>query len=335
VKEIVIAPSAALVTEELHEESRLFLGRNLWARKTQIAYEGAWVRYVASCKALGRDPRAVSTVADYLRHLAELPCAQGGARRPPNPRRRPSLAYVRNARAAILAGLELGSTPINRADPSLRNMMKAIARSLGASHPNRRDALDDRALERVVSRIGTRLIDARDRALLLLGFLGCRRRSEILALDVEDVTFAERGLDVFVRRSKTDQEAKGVTFGVPYQARASMCAGAALRTWYDVSGIEDGPIFRSVMRWGQLGVKRLGGDDFNRIVRARCAAAGLDVTHIGAHSLRVGFITSADARGATAAQIMQVSGHRSVQMIAEYTRPNSLHRNNPGQGMFG
>jgi integrase len=116
----------------------------------------------------------------------------------------------------------------------------------------------------------------RDRALLLVGFGGALRRSELVALDVEDIEFSDRGLTLNIRRSKTDQEARGCKVGVPKGRAESTCAATALKQWIEFAGITSGPIFRNINRHGTVGLSRLTAQSVALIVKERCLKARLE-----------------------------------------------------------
>ncbi len=133
------------------------------------------------------------------------------------------------------------------------------------------------------------LIGRRDACLLLLGFASALRRSELVALNVEDLSETDEGLVVTVRRSKTDQEGEGREIGVPYGSNPSTCPVRATRAWLEASGIESGPVFRSVDRHGTVGTTALSGKAVALIVKRTVEAAGLDPARFAAHSLRSGY----------------------------------------------
>ena len=149
------------------------------------------------------------------------------------------------------------------------------------------------------------LTGLRDRALLLLGFAGAFRRSELVALDVADIAETETGLLVTIRRSKTDQEGEGVTIAI---ARGDVaCPVKALREWLDAAGIEAGPIFRPINKAGTVAAQRLTDRSVANIVKAYADRAGFDASTFSGHSLRSGFLTSAAANGASIFKMMDVS----------------------------
>lgn len=178
---------------------------------------------------------------------------------------------------------------------------------------------------------GDRLKDLRDRALLLLGFAGAFRRSELVALNVEDLEADAAGLKIHIRHSKTDQEGAGATIAVVKGSIA--CPVSALRAWLEVAGITTGPVFRSVKKGGKLG-DRLMAHSVAEIVKIHAERVGLDPQIFSGHSLRAGFLTSAAKRGASIFKMMDVSRHRSVDTLRGYVRDAELFQDHAGAGLL-
>jgi integrase len=172
------------------------------------------------------------------------------------------------------------------------------------------------------------LIGARDRALVLLGFAGAFRRSELVGLDVADCAFGKDGLTITLRRSKTDQQGAGRKIGIPYGSNPETCPVRTVQAWIELAAIEDGPVFRSISRHGRVQPGRLSGIDVARVVKKLAERAGLDAVKYAGHSLRAGHATSAAIAGASERSIMNQTGHRSVQMVRRYIRDGSLFREN-------
>ena len=172
------------------------------------------------------------------------------------------------------------------------------------------------------------LLGRRDACLLLLGFSSAMRRSELVALDVADVNHTNDGLIVTVTRSKTDQEGEGRQIGIPYGSNPTTCPVRTSRAWLDVSGIEDGPLFRPIDRHGKLGKERLSNRAVAMIVKRTAQAAGLDPKVVAGHSLRSGMATSAARAGATEAEIMNQTVHKSLPVLRRYIRRGSLFNDN-------
>jgi integrase len=209
----------------------------------------------------------------------------------------------------------------------VRNTMKGIRRTLGTAPVQKAPTLTDDIRDMVdATEAGT--IGARDRALILLGFAGAFRRSELVGLDVEDCAFLKDGLTVTLRRSKTDQEGTGHRIGIPYGANPETCPVRTLQAWAEQAGISSGPLFRSINRHGQVQSGRLSGIDVARVVKKLADRAGLDSANYAGHSLRAGHATTAAMAGASERSIMKQTGHRSVQMVRRYIRDGNLFREN-------
>ena len=168
----------------------------------------------------------------------------------------------------------------------------------------------------------------RDRALILLGFAGAFRRSELVALDIEDCTFGKDGLTVTLRRRKTDQDGAGRKIGIPYGSNPETCPVRTIQSWTEQAGIACGPLFRSTNRHRRIQAGRLSPVDVARIVKKLAERAGLDPAKFAGHSLRAGHATSAAIAGASERSIMNQTGHRSVKMVRRYIRDGSLFREN-------
>ena len=211
----------------------------------------------------------------------------------------------------------------------VRNTLKGIRRTIGTAPIQKAPALtaDIRAM---VETTDAGLIGLRDRALILLGFAGAFRRSEVAGLNVADLDFSRDGLAVTLRRSKTDQEAQGRKIGIPYGSNPETCPVRTLQAWLDRAVPTEGPVFRSLNRHGRIQPGRLSGADVARIVKKLAERAGWDPAKYAGHSLRAGHATSAAASGASERSIMNQTGHRSVQMVRRYIREGSLFRENSG-----
>jgi site-specific recombinase XerD len=167
----------------------------------------------------------------------------------------------------------------------------------------------------------------RDRALLLAGWWGAFRRSELAALDVDDLADDPSGLLVRLRRSKTDQEAAGRLVPLHYHAGA-VCPVLAVRTWAQIAG--DGALFRQVDRWGNLRGGRISGQTVAFVVKEGAERIGHDPDAFSGHSLRAGFVSECDRRGISSSAVRLVTGHQSDAMLSVYTRPRSLFESSAG-----
>jgi integrase len=210
----------------------------------------------------------------------------------------------------------------------VRNTIKGIRRTMGTAAVQKAAALTD-DIKAMVAMTDGGLIGARDRAMILLGFAGAFRRSELIGLDVADCDFGKDGLTITLRRSKTDQDGQGRKIGIPYGSIPDTCPVRTVQMWMEQAGITTtGPLFRSITRHGKLRPGRLAGIDVARVVKKLAVRAGLDAAKYAGHSLRAGHATSAAIAGATERSIMNQTGHRSVQMVRRYIRDGSLFREN-------
>ena len=167
----------------------------------------------------------------------------------------------------------------------------------------------------------------RDQALLLVGFAGAFRRSELVAIQVEDVQFVEEGMVIHLRRGKTDQMGKGRDIAIPY-VRGKYCPVKATKNWLAQAAIHEGALFRQINRHGQVG-QGLTPQSVALIVKQRAAAIGLDRQLYSGHSLRAGLITSAAQSGVSSWKICQQTGHQSEAVMRRYIRDSHLFTDNP------
>jgi integrase len=179
----------------------------------------------------------------------------------------------------------------------------------------------------VLGAMGDRLKDLRDRALLLIGFAGGLRRSELAAIDLIDFERVREGIVLILRRSKTDQDGVGRKIGIPF-GRTIHCPVRALEEWLSAARIESGPVFRPVDRHGRVSTSRLSGEAVSLMLRDRMAGAGFDPSGYSGHTLRAGFATSATRAGVSTLKIRQQTGHASDAMLSRYVREGELFRGN-------
>ena len=158
----------------------------------------------------------------------------------------------------------------------------------------------------------------RDTALILTAFMGAFRRSELINIMVADLQWEDDGLIINMPSSKTDQEGKGSTRALPYSPTTA-CAASAIRQWIDTAGITEGPIFRSINRWDQVGDNGLYAGSVNTILKDRAAEAGLtNASAFSSHSFRRGHATSAARAGVDFRLIKKQGGWRSDSTVHRY-----------------
>jgi site-specific recombinase XerD len=281
---------------------------------TATAYRSDWRHFTAWCDRHGLEylPAAPETVALYLAALSETHKPSTLARR--------AAAISQNHQA-------VGYAPPTRA-AVVRKALAGIRRIKGTA-PTVKSPLTVEDL-RVITRehLPAGAKGTRDRALLLMGFAGAFRRSELVGIDREHVEFVPEGVVVTLPRSKTDQEGAGRKVAIPYGQHPETCAVRALAAWLAAARISSGPVFRRVDRHGNIGADRLTGKSVAATVKHYMEAIGKDPATYAGHSLRAGFATAAARAGAEERDIMRQSGHRSTVMVRRYIRDGSLFHSN-------
>ena len=233
--------------------------------------------------------------------------------------------------AAIAYMHKLSGLPVPSDAEMVRLTLRGIRRVLGTAACKKAPATAEHVIAMAPSPDGS-LSALRDRAVILLGFAGAFRRSELVALDWEDIEQVAEGLRITLRRGKTDQEAKGVTVAVLRGAIA--CPVAALLTWSEVATISTGPVFRPIGKGGKLKTTRLTDRSVANIVKAHATRIGLEAANFSGHSLRAGFLTSAAKSGASLLKMRDVSRHRSLDTLSGYVRDAEVFRNHAGEGLL-
>lgn len=237
--------------------------------------------------------------------------------------------------ARRLVSIGKASTSQNLPSPTksdlVKAIMKGIRRTFGSAQRQVAPAIKEDVLAMVNGLTGIKGI--RDRAMLLIGFAGAFRRSELVSLTVEDVEHVKQGLVILLRRSKTDQAGEGRKVAIPF-ARGTVCPVHALQDWLDLSGISTGIIFRGITRHGKIAEQGLAPQSVALVVKERAAAAGLDAAKYSGHSLRAGLVTSAAQAGVSSWKIRQQTGHKSEAMLLRYIRDASIFTNNAAGGVL-
>lgn len=216
--------------------------------------------------------------------------------------------------------------PSPTASELVRATIRGIKRSRGTAQTEAKPLLRD-DLFSVLERMGDDTKSVRDRALLLIGFAGGFRRSELVGLDVGDIEHARQGLIIHLRRSKTDQNGAGRKIAIPF-GRTRWCPVAAVDRWLSLSGGGAGPLFLGVNRHGKINQQRLSGEAVALVLKERLAMAGIDPSGFSGHSLRAGFATSAAIAGASTWKVRAQTGHASDAMLARYIRDGDLFADN-------
>ncbi len=313
VASVPISQTQAIVAalNDMAEEARDYASQSK-SVNTQRAYRSDWADFTAWCRDhhLAALPATPATVALYLTDRAKTCKTATLARRV----------------AAISQAHQAADHPSPTKAQTVRQVAAGIRRAKGTKQEGKAPAVTDE-VRLMVAAVPPTLLGARDRALLLLGFAGAFRRSELVALDVADVQQTRDGLVVTIGRSKTDQEGAGRTVGIPYGGCPQSCPVRALQDWLAAAGIAQGPLFRGLKNDGALR-GRLSDKGVARVVQRRAAAVGLAPTRYAGHSLRAGLATAAAAAGKSERAIMAQTGHKSLPMVRKYIREGDLFREN-------
>ncbi len=168
----------------------------------------------------------------------------------------------------------------------------------------------------------------RDKSIILIGFGGGFRRSEIISIDHEDLEFVQEGLKINLKKSKTDQFGEGMTKGLPYLSNNFYCPVVTLKKYLEISKINTGPIFRRFSKGSILTDKRLTDQSVVLLMKKYLNLAGIENKNFAGHSLRAGFATVTAGSGADERSIMAMTGHKSIQMVRRYIREANIFKNN-------
>jgi site-specific recombinase XerD len=285
---------------------------------TRRAYGRDFRAFKRWCEARGLSPLPASPAAVATFLAVE---AKGGA----------NIATIRRRVAGIrYAHLLRDFEPPTNAQ-AVKATLRGIRRTIDGS-PNRKAPITAELVRAMVDAAPHNLSGLRDQALLLLGFAGALRRSELVALDVGDLQESEDGLRLRIRKSKTDQEGKGAFVAIlPGHA---VCPIRAVKAWLTAAKIAQGPVFRSVHKGGRVASDRLSDRSVAEIVKAYAESIGLDRKSFSGHSLRAGFLTSAARRGASIFKMIDVSRHASTNTLQGYVRDAEIFRDHAGKDLL-
>ncbi|MBV8523067.1 MAG: tyrosine-type recombinase/integrase [Acetobacteraceae bacterium] len=292
------------------------------APATLRAYKADWQHYADWCARTGFTPVPAqpAVVGAYLASLA-------GTHAPTTIRRRLS---------AIGKMHRFNDLPWNPAHRAIQEPLQGLLRTHGRP-VEKAAALTLDIIRQLVATCDHSPCGRRDRALLLIGFAGALRRSELASLRAEDVAVVAGGLRLRIRRSKTDKAGQGAEIGLPRGQHAETCPVRAFEAWQAVARRKAGPLFRPVSKGGRIGDAALHPDAIRRILARRAGMAGLTLdgfARLSPHGLRAGFITEAYAKGARDEDIMRHSRHRDLRTMRGYVQRAGLVDESPA-GLLG
>tara|TARA_B100001123_G_C15049557_1_gene923009 strand:+ start:36 stop:950 length:915 start_codon:yes stop_codon:yes gene_type:complete len=220
--------------------------------------------------------------------------------------------------ASISVVHKLSGHYIDTKHPMITENLMGIKRVKGTHQKAKKPILinDLKSIINIIDKDKNEKRRIKNRTLILVGFAGGFRRSELVEILYEDIDFVTEGAKIFVRRSKTDQSGEGMTKGIPYFSNPEYCPIVSLKKWIEKSEIKSGKIFDISDKSVALIVKKYAG------------LAGLDSNKYSGHSLRSGFATSTAELGAEERSIMAMTGHKTTQMVRRYIQEANLFKNN-------
>ena len=215
--------------------------------------------------------------------------------------------------------------------PAIIENLMGIKRKKGSIQMGKKPILISH-LKQIINVIDEQKIEKikklRNRTLILIGFGGGFRRTELISIDYEDLDFVEEGLKITLRRSKTDQFGEGLIKGLPYFTNEKYCPVTSLKNWINLSKIKTGPIFRRFAKSSILTGHRLTDQSVVLIIKDCLKLAGIENQNFSGHSLRSGFATVAAESGADERSIMAMTGHKTTQMVRRYIKEANIFKNN-------
>ena len=307
-----------LVTDikKLHEDTLDNLKRSK-ANNTLRAYKSDFNDFRVFCAKHGFNsiPTEPKIISLYLTHLSSSS----------------KISTLRRRLVSIGVVHKLKGHYLDTKHPIIIENLIGIKRKKGSIQKGKKPILINH-LKQIINIIDQQKIEEikklRDKSLILVGFGGGFRRSELISIDCEDLEFVEEGVKITLKRSKTDQFGEGMIKGVPYFSNEKYCPVINLKNWINLSQIKTGPIFRRFTKGSILTSHRLTDQSVVLIIKEYLKLAGIENKNFSGHSLRSGFATVAAESGADERSIMAMTGHKTTQMVRRYIREANLFKNN-------
>ena len=307
-----------LVTDlkKLHEETLNNL-KSSKASNTLRAYKSDFNDFSIFCVKHGFSsmPTEPNVVSLYLTHLSSSS----------------KISTLRRRLVSIGVVHKLKGHYLDTKHPVIIENLMGIKRKKGSIQIGKKPILINH-LKQIINVIDEQKIEKikklRNRTLILIGFGGGFRRSELISINHEDLDFVEEGVKITLRKSKTDQFGEGQVKGLPYFTNEKYCPVRSLKNWINVSNIKTGPIFRRFVKGSILTDHRLTDQSVVLIIKDCLKIANIENQNFSGHSLRSGFATVAAESGADERSIMAMTGHKTTQMVRRYIREANIFKNN-------
>ena len=307
-----------LVTDlkKLHEDTLNNL-KSSKATNTLRAYKSDFKDFGAFCAKHGFNsmPTEPKVVSLYLTHLSE----------------NSKISTLRRRLVSIGVVHKLKGHYLDTKHPIIIENLMGIKRKKGSIQSGKKPILINH-LKQIINVIDEQKIEKikklRNKTLVLIGFGGGFRRTELISINHEDIDFVQEGVKITVRRSKTDQFGEGMIKGLPFFSNEKYCPVTNLKNWLILSKIKTGPIFRRFAKGSILTRHRLTDQSVVLIIKDCLKLAGIENQNFAGHSLRSGFATVAAESGADERSIMAMTGHKTTQMVRRYIREANIFKNN-------
>jgi site-specific recombinase XerD len=300
------APPSTLSLEAAQVAAQEY-ARGSRAASTWRAYEADWKAFLAWCQSVEQAalPATPTTVAPFLAAQATLGFAPSTLGR----------------RLAAIRLMHVGARLPSPHDAiEVDEVMRGIRRAWKRPPTQKAPAVDDE-IKRMVDTVKPQTLKGlRDRALLLLGFAGALRRSELVALNAEHFTARDEGFSVLIASSKADQEGEGQVVAIMRVHNSPYCPVQAVCDWTVAAAISTGAVFRRLHRGDTVGTSRLTAQSVALVIKELATNVGLDSSRYAGHSLRSGFLTSAARNRASIFKMADQSRHKSLDVLREYVR---------------
>jgi site-specific recombinase XerD len=302
--------------KSLHEETLNNL-KNSKANNTLRAYKSDFRDFGAFCAKNGLDslPTEPKIVSLYLTNLSK------NSKMSTLKRRLVSISMVHRLKGHYL----------DTKHPIIIENLMGIKRVKGSIQKGKKPILINH-LKSIINVMDQQEINeikkSRDKTIVLVGFGGGFRRTELISINHEDLEFVPEGVKITLKRSKTDQFGEGMVKGLPYFSNELYCPVINLKKWLELSNIKSGPIFRRFVKGSVLTNNRLTDQSVVLIIKNYLNLAGIENKNYSGHSLRSGFATVAAESGADERSIMAMTGHKTTQMVRRYIREANIFKNN-------
>ena len=300
----------------LHEETLNNL-KSSKANNTLRAYKSDFKDFGGFCvkhgfKPMPTDPKIVSL---YLTHLSKTS----------------KISTLRRRLVSIGMVHKIKGHYLDTKHPIIIENLMGIKRVKGSIQKGKKPILISH-LKQIINTINEQdaeeIVKLRNKTLILVGFGGGFRRTELISIDHEDLEFVDEGVKITLRRSKTDQFGEGMIKGLPYFTNKTYCPVTNLKNWIKLSKIKTGPIFRRFAKGSVLTRHRLTDQTVVLIIKDCLRLAGVENHNFSGHSLRSGFATVAAESGADERSIMAMTGHKTSQMVRRYIKEANIFKNN-------